>query len=85
MPLLTKRGCLALTFPYFQPDPVPKLCYLVGGRSLFILQLAGFDGRIGKELHKLICGDCFIDGFEDDKGLEIARSLGLVGEELYIV
>ncbi|KAF2426482.1 hypothetical protein EJ08DRAFT_372814 [Tothia fuscella] len=37
LPMLTARGCLAMTFPYFTEKPRAKICYLLGGRGLFVL------------------------------------------------
>ena len=82
LPLLTKRGCLALTFPYFDLNVTVKICILFGGRSLFVLKEA--EEESGRAIHNLISGDCFIDGFEDGKGIEIAQKLGLEEESILI-
>ena len=79
LPILTKRGCLALTFPYFDLNATVKVCILFGGRSLFVLKET--EGRSGRAVHNLISGDCFI---EDGKGIEIAQKLGVEEESILI-
>ena len=56
-----------------------KVCALRGGRGPFLLQ------EIGAGMYKLVCGDCFIDGFEDGKGIDVARQLGLPEEDICLV
>ena len=34
---LTKRGCLAFMYPRVIDEQRPKVCYLIGGRGLFVL------------------------------------------------
>ena len=85
MAILTDRGCFALTFPYFTLERWPKICCLVGGRGLFLLVPAGFDRDTGKPQYNLGCGDCYIDGFKDGKGVEICKSLGLKEEDIVLV
>jgi hypothetical protein len=80
----TDRGLLAVTFPYFEHDPPAKICCFFGGRSLFVLQEKEIDPRNGKMLHTLVAGHCFIDGFENGKGIDMARRLGLKEEEIYL-
>jgi hypothetical protein len=77
--MLTRRGCLAFAFPCFKVEDNIKVCALQGGRGLFLLQDAG------NGAHKLICGDCFIDGFEDGKGIEVAQKLGIEEEDICII
>lgn len=77
--MLTAHGCLAFALPYFRVEDNVKVCALLGGRGLFLLQDVG-DGN-----HKLICGDCFIDGLEDGKGVKVAQKLGVKEEEICIV
>lgn len=81
---LTKRGCLASSFFYFAQEQQLKICYLNGGRGLFVLVPAR-DSRGGPQLYNLGCGDCFIDGFEDGKGYLICSALGLQEEDIHIV
>lgn len=81
--MLTARGCLAIAFRYMNYGGSTKICALYGGRSLFILQLVG--GVPGRPLYRLVCGDCFIDGFGDGQGIEVARKLGLQEEKFSIV
>jgi hypothetical protein len=79
---LTDGGCLAITFPYFQSGA--KICCFFGGRSLFVLQPKKIDPETGKMVYALITGQCLIDGFEDGKGVNTARRLGLKKKEIYI-
>jgi hypothetical protein len=83
VPLLTKRGCLAVTFPYFDGVKDAKVCYLYGARSLFILRPVRVKG--GWLDYAIVSGQCFIDGFEDGKGYKMARRLGLQMENIRIV
>ena len=82
--LLTGKGCLAVTFPYMNYENKPKVCALYGGRALFILQPV-LGNTSGTPLYNLVCGDCFIDGFENGKGIQMARRLGLQEMEFRIV
>lgn len=77
--MLTARGCLAFAQPSVKVEDNIKVCALRGGRGLFLLQ------EIGARMYKLICGDCFIDGFEDGKGIDVARQLGLPEEDICLV
>ena len=83
-PMRTKRGCLAITFPYFDIGPEAKICAFYGGRALFILLQEG-TGDCRGQRHRLVCGDCFINGFEDGKGIAMARKLGLQEQEIRLV
>ncbi|KAK2759174.1 hypothetical protein FQN54_003274 [Arachnomyces sp. PD_36] len=78
-PVLTASGYLAVTFPFFRLEDNVKVCALQGGRSLFLLQDAGHGN------YKLICGDCFIDGLEDGKGVGVAQELGINEQDICIV
>jgi hypothetical protein len=69
-PMITNRGCLAVTFTYLETRPPPKVCCVYGGRSLFLLRPGGISSITGKSIHHLMSGDCFIDGFEDEKELK---------------
>ena len=81
--LVTRGGRIAIAFPIFLE--VAKVCCLIGGRSLFLLQeQPEYALRSGRRLHKIHCGDCLIDGFEDGNGVAMARSLGLEEEDIYI-
>ncbi|KAK5735548.1 hypothetical protein LTR17_008081 [Elasticomyces elasticus] len=90
-PFVTRWGCLAITFPFFDTvpydngDPPPKICYLIGGRSLFVLAPAYASTGAGLQQYKLGCGDCFISGFEDGKGESMCRALGLQEVDIYLV
>jgi hypothetical protein len=72
--LLTERGCLAICYPWWGYREGLKICALYGGRSVFILIPVG--GTTDKPLYCLICGDYFIDKFENGRGIEMARKLG---------
>jgi len=85
MSLVTNRGCLALTFPYFIPNPSPKICYLLGGRGLFVLKPVTSGRSTDRAFYNLITGDCFINGFEDGKRYEISKALGLQEQDICIV
>lgn len=85
VPFLTRRTCLAITYPYMNVDKGPVVCAIYGARALFVLQPAGtVPGNPGKTRYTLVSGDCFIDGFEDGKGIEMGRKLGLQEEDIYI-
>ena len=85
MPFVTSRGCLALTFPYFTPDQPLKICYLLGGRGLFVLKPVTSGRSPDRTFYNLITGDCFINGFEDGNGYEISKNLGLQEQDIHIV
>jgi hypothetical protein len=57
------------------------VCSLYGARALFVLGPS--QERTG--CFTLISGDCYIDGFEDGKGIEMARRLGLEERDFGIV
>jgi hypothetical protein len=82
---LTQRGCLAFAFSYFAAEQRLKICYLNGGRGLFVLVPARHSPDGGPQLYNLGCGDCFIDGFEDGNGHLICSALGLQEEDIHIV
>jgi hypothetical protein len=84
MEMRTNRGLLAITFPYFQDNPPAKICCFYGARSLFVIQEKEIDARNGRMLHMIVAGHCFIDGFENGKGVEMARRLGLKEEDIYL-
>ena len=72
----TARGCFAIAFPFFGANQVAKICAFYGGRALFIVvQEERGDPR--SQRHRLVCGNGFINGFEDGKGIDMARRLGL--------
>lgn len=80
----TEKGCLAVAFAYMNYGNKPKACALYGGRALFILQpILGDASRM--PLYNLVCGDCFIDGFENGKGVQKAKELGLQEMDFHIV
>ena len=79
--VLTSRGCLAITYPYISEEAV--ICALYGARALFVLAPKKQQSS-GRSLYTLVSGDCFIDEFEDGKGIEMARKLGLREEEIEI-
>ena len=83
-PLVTRGGRIAIACPIFLE--VAKVCCLIGGRSLFLLQeQPEYAPRSGRRLYKIHCGDCLIDGFEDGNGVAMARSLGLEEVDIYII
>ncbi|PMD62174.1 uncharacterized protein K444DRAFT_716515 [Hyaloscypha bicolor E] len=84
MPHMWRDGCLAVTFPYMNYENKPKVCALYGGRALFILQPV-LGNTSGTPLYNLVCGDCLIDGFQNGKGIQMARRLGLQEMEFRIV
>jgi hypothetical protein len=77
--LLTERGCMAICYPWWGYRKEPKICALYGGRSLFILY------HPEKPHYRLVCGDCFINGFEDGRSIEMAGKLGFQEEDIWIV
>ncbi|KAI3584123.1 heterokaryon incompatibility protein-domain-containing protein [Fusarium oxysporum f. sp. albedinis] len=81
---LTSHGLLAVTFSHFHDPPV-KICTFYGGRSLFLLRPVGYDELRGKTKYGIISGECLIDGFENGKGVYVARKLGLEEMEIHIV
>ncbi len=81
---VTKRGCLALTVGYLDSHVPFKICYLNGGRGLFVLRPASLVGPTGTPSYTIVSGDCFIDGFEDGRGYEMARELDLEEEDICI-
>ena len=85
MPFITKRGCLALTFPYLTPNPSPKICFLLGGRGLFVLKPVIYGRPANTNSYKLITGDCFIKGFEDGRGYEISKGLRLQEQDFFLL
>jgi len=81
--LLTERGCMAICYPWWGYRNEPKICALYAGRSLFVLYPVG--GSPEKPHYRLICDDCFINGFENGRSIEMARKLGLQEEDIWIV
>lgn len=82
-PFMTGRGCLAITYPYMDLKEKPVVCAVYGARAL--LALAPKKRRSwDRPQYTLISGDCFIDGFEDGKGIELAQKLGLKEEDIEI-
>lgn len=77
--MLTERGCLAFALPYSKVEDNIKVCALIGGRSLFLLQKAAMGA------YRSISGDCFIEGFENGKAFEVSRKLGLELEDICLV
>jgi hypothetical protein len=84
-PYITQRGCLAFAFGYFAAGQHRKVCFLNGGRGLFILVPARNSPEGGPQLYNLGCGDCFIDGFQDGNGYNICNALGLEEHDIHIV
>ena len=82
---VTNRGCLAFSFMHFGSNPSPKICYLLGGRCLFVLKPVSSGRSSNKAFYSLITGDCFINGFEDGKGYQICKALGLQEQDICIV
>ena len=80
--VITERGWLAITFRYF--GGMAKLCCLTGGRGLFVLRPLGPNLLTGEMTYSIISGDCFIDGFEDGKGVAMARKMGIKEEEIQL-
>jgi len=82
----TDSGRVAYTSLFFTTDPPAKICALYGGRSLFVLEPLPNDSPKGTPLlHRLSCGHCFIDGFEDGKGIDFARVNGLEEQDFHII
>lgn len=77
--MLTAHGCVAFTLRYIKAEENIKVCALRGGRGLFLLQ------EVEAGAYRLISGDCFIDGFEDGRGVEVAQQLGLKEEDICII
>ena len=80
----TARGCFAIAFPFFGADQVAKICAFYDGRALFIVVQEERGDPRGQR-HRLVCGNCLINGFEDGKGIDIARRLGLEKQEICLV
>ncbi|QDS71677.1 hypothetical protein FKW77_008031 [Venturia effusa] len=82
---VTERGCLALTVGYYPlGDPSLKICYLRGGRGLFVLRPVLNAAPGGEPTYTIVTGDCFIRGCEDGKGADVAEGLGLQEQDIYI-
>ena len=90
--ITTQRGLLATSFRFVRPGD--KICALYGGRGLFILRKNFLFGNQtdddrraykGKEAYQLVCGDCYIHGFEDGQGIHKAKALGLIEEDICLV
>ncbi|KAL8693002.1 MAG: hypothetical protein Q9218_002091 [Villophora microphyllina] len=84
--LLTERGCIAFASASFQIGVKlgDRICAFYGGRALFLLRSVE-SSQPGRPYYRLISGDCFIDGFEDGRGIEMARRLGVPEEEIAII
>jgi hypothetical protein len=82
---ITERGWVVKTFPFYSLDPPPKICYLIGGRGLFVLAPAGIDPETGTSLYRLISGDCYLNGTEDGEGLHLCQKLGLEEQEICLI
>ena len=82
-PIMTSRGCLAISYPYMDLEETPVVCAVYGARALLALAPKKPNFR-DQTQYTLISGDCFIDGFEDGMGIEVAQKLGLKEENIQI-
>ena len=79
----TGRGCVARADEHLADYDDVKICALYGGRSLFLLEPvtdAGLEGT-----YRLLAGDCYIKGFEDGKGIDMAHNLGLEETDFILI
>ena len=90
--IVTHHGHLGITFRFVRPGD--KICALYGGRSLFVLRKNSLfinmttedrNAQRGGPCYEMICGDCLIYGLEDGQGVNVAKAMSLIEEDIRLV